>query len=173
MNLWHRIPIAVTPVDARTPSTHVHAIPLKVAACLTDADAEACWYLGLLHASPEQSGPQNKSMPGREHCNPDKGIRHEDRWETDPWQSWSRCPVPTMHSHHSRTWGVAGVTDSVRQPHPVEVITDKDLEHYTLTQLTNQERALRTGNVEATLGDAPVRSTSGRECAKALGSKNT
>lgn len=31
-------------------------------------------------------------MPGLEDCNPDTGIRHEDRWETDPWQSWSRCP---------------------------------------------------------------------------------
>lgn len=49
----------------------------------------------------------------------------------------------------------------------------KDLEHYTLTQLTNQERTLRTGNVEANPGDAPVGSTSGRECAKALGWKNT
>lgn len=62
-------------MDAKTTSTHVHAILLKVAADLTDPGAEVRWSLGLLHNSPEQSRPQRKSWPGLEHCNPEKGYQ--------------------------------------------------------------------------------------------------
>lgn len=114
---------------------------------MTDPDPGAHGYLGLFHSSPEQSQLQRKSVPGLGHCNPDKGIRHEDRWETPILGSPG---VPTMYPHHSGTWGVAGVTVS----HTIG--QHKDLVHYTLTQ---PGRAYGSK-----AGEAPVGNTSGRVC---------
>lgn len=77
--------------------------------------------------------------------------------DSDTRQAWGAGALcPSCKSHHSRTWGVAGVTDNAM--------------HWRTAELS-QERALRTGHVGSKAGGGG--STSGRECARALGWRHT